>query len=210
MSSSSDDLILSAGADEAFAQGNLKAALDQYVELISGDPGNLFAWYRTALIAGKLSRRKEVGTALTLVAEAMSRTGRLHLTLATLRELEEYDAAACVERLREVSMLYGKGSLRLEGRYRQQPPPPPGGQGSEDPMGIELDDMDMMFDMAMDACVKAASQYRKDAPSPTAKVPAHPLFSELKPSDLRSLVNLLEIHNVQANQVMIHQGGEGA
>ena len=209
MSSSSDDLILSAGADEAYARGNLQEALDCYVELINDDAGHLFAWYRTALIAGKLSRRKEVGTALALVAEAMSRTGRLHLTLAALRELEEYDAAACVDRLREVSMLYGKGSRRLEGRYRPQPPPPPGGKGGGDTMGIEVDDIDMMFDLAMDACVKAAQKYRKDAPEPQAKVPAHPLFSELKPADLRSLVNLLEIHNVPAGEELITQGGEG-
>lgn len=106
-------------------------------------------------------------------------------------------------------MLYGKGSFRLEGRYRPQPPPPPGGKSGDEAMGIEVDDADMLFDMAMDACVKAASHYRKNAPDATAKVPAHPLFSELKPADLRSLVNLLEIHSVPAGKEMIRQGGEG-
>ncbi len=209
MSSSSDDLILSAGADEAFVRGNLQEALDCYVELINADPGHLWAWYRTALIAGKLNSRKAVGTALSLVADAMARTGRLHLTLATLRELEEYDAQACVDRLRDVSMMYGKGSLRLEGRYKPQPPPPPGGKGGEDSMGIEVDDAGMLFDMAMDACVKAANHFRKKALDARARVPAHPLFSELKPSDLRSLVNLLGIHNVAAGTEVIRQGGEG-
>lgn len=208
-SSSSDDLILSAAADEAFARGNLKEALDGYVELINDDPGHQFAWYRTALIAGRLRKRNEVGKALAMAAGALSRSGRLHLALAALRELEDFDAAACVERLREVSMLYGKGSMRLEGRFRPMPPPPPGGKGGEDAVGIELDDAEMLSDMALDACVKAAGHFRKETAGKKTRVPAHPLLSNLKPSDLRALVPLLEIHSVPAGHEVLKQGSEG-
>ncbi len=209
--SSIDDLILSASADEAFARGNLQEALDCYVELIQEDPGHLFAWYRAALIAGRFSRRKEIGTALALVADAFSRSGRLHLALAALRELEDFDAAACIQRLREVSMVYGKGSRRLEGRINPMPPPPPGGRADDDAMGIELDDAEMLCDMALDACVKAASHFRKQqAAGGMDKVPAHPLFSDLIPADLRSLVPLLKIHSLAEGTTVIKQGGEGA
>lgn len=204
-----DDLRLTESGDEAFARGRHKEALDSYLEVLSGDPGNLFAWYRTALIAGKLGRAKEAGQALALAVEALSQSGQLLLCLAAVRELKVYSEDEYSRKLRQIAMMYGAGSPRL-GPERVQPPPPPRGDQGDFTMGIEVDDEQMLGDLALDACVRAAEQYRRHSSgAPNAKVPYHPLFSDLKPADLRLLVPLMGLRALPAGQVIIEQGSEG-
>jgi cAMP-dependent protein kinase regulator len=197
-------------ADTAFAEGRPQDALRHYVALLNTDPDDLFALYRTALLLGRLGDPDTALEALDLAAQRIAESGQLLLALAAVQEIEQLKQGAGQERLQAVAALHGKGSEHVDRRRRSLPPPLPERSKASYDGGLDLDDPRLLKEAASDACAAAREHLAGGGLEADASLPFHPLFSDLEPDDLASIVPLMKLRVLPAGEVVIEQGAEGA
>jgi CRP-like cAMP-binding protein len=208
MTAAIDDLSLTEQADEAFARGDFEEAFARYLTHLQQQPDNLYAWYLTAYLASQRGEQQAARGALNQVATALAESGQLLLALAACRNLARLDAAAAAAKVDEVARMYGAGSPMLERRRSTLPPPMP------ERVHVDLPDPDpgrgveQLMPGALQALAATAMLWAERSKGPV-KVPFHPLFSELEPADLASLVPLLTLRMMPGGAVVIEQGDEG-
>lgn len=211
MNTQLDDLSLTEAADEAFSRGQLPEALAGYTHHLEQDPTNLYCWYITAFLLGRVGEREASQRSLARAATALAESGRLLLALAACRNLAEINALAGKAKVKEIAALYGSGSERLEPKRRTLPPPLPervniDDDEDEEPLSTDIGELRQK---GLAACKEAASQWQARDRGQKSKVPYHPLFSELSPADFAALVPVLELRMFPASKVVIEQGEEG-
>lgn len=204
-----DDVTLLERADDAFAEGRPEEALRLYVPLLESDPENdLYVWYRTALLLGRLGDHQEALRSLDLVAARLAESGQLLLALAAVKEMEGLAPGSSAERLGAIASLYGSGSPHLDARQRRAPPPLPA-QIDVVP-GVDLTEPRILRDMAQQACIMAVQHWADREMDTTAKVPFHPLLSDLSPEDLAAItLEAMQLKVLPASEVVIEQDTEG-
>lgn len=212
MNSTIDDLSWTDSADAAYMGGDLQGALAMYIHLLNKNPSNLFVWFATASIMGRLGDAGAARGALLQVSGALAESGYLLLALVAARQLAEHDDGAFKVLLGDISAMYGAGSPRLARRRHSVPPPLPERLHME-----EMDDLDdagqtdeaRLLMLAREACQEASELWDARPEPGKGKVPFHPLFSDLRPLDLAALVPLLELRMLPGGYRVIQQGDEG-
>jgi cAMP-dependent protein kinase regulator len=204
-----DDVTLLERADEAFAEGRPDEALQLYVPLLESDPENdLYVWYRTALLLGRLGDHQEALRSLDLVAARLAESGQLLLALAAVKEMESLASGSAAERLGAVASLYGSGSPHIDAGQRRAPPPPPA--RIDVVPGGDLTDPRILREMAQQACITAVQHWSDRPMERSAKVPYHPLLSDLSPEDLATItLEAMQLKVLPASEVVIEQDTEG-
>jgi CRP-like cAMP-binding protein len=197
-------------ADMAFAEGRPQDALRHYMALLNADPGDLFALYRTSLLLGRIGDPDTALETLDLAALRIAESGQLLLALAAVQEIEQLKKGAGQERLRAVAALHGKGSKHVDPRRRSLPPPLPDRSRPSYDGGLDLDDPRLLKEAARDACAAAREHLVSTEFAADARLPFHPLFSDLAPDDLVSVVPLMKLRVLSAGEVVIEQGAEGS
>jgi cAMP-dependent protein kinase regulator len=189
---------------EAWASGDLTAALRAAIAVLEAHPTDPLALFMSAYLGGKLGAPAGFRDGLRAAAERAIDIGNLPLAIAICgfaRELgvdaaELYDAAATA---------YALGSSRIK---RQAPPALPTAGPRVKALPSSLDKA--ALDARAAKAVRASAEHLLTLPSGEAPLPAAPLFSSLDRDALRTFVEIFEPKLVGSGKTVVEEGGTGA
>ena len=189
---------------EAWASGDIPAALRVAVAVLEGNQTDALALFLSAYLGAKLGEPKAFGDGLRAAAERAIDVGNLPLAIAIsgfARELGVdaaplYDAAATA---------YARGSNRIK---RQAPPALPTAGPRVKALPSSLDKAALGARAAK--AVRAAAEHLLTLPSGEAPLPAAPLFSSLDQDALRTLIEIFEPKLLASGQRFVEEGAVGA
>ena len=160
MSDAIEDVVLPDQADAAFAAGDTSSAAVMYVTLLEAEPGDLFLYYRAALLLGRLGDGEGAARHLEIVSGRLAEEGQPLMALVAAKELGRYAEDRAGRLNRTICDLYGRGSDRLDARRRSLPPPLPERTGAPVESAVQgATDPRVLREMALDACEKAAEHW---------------------------------------------------
>ena len=172
--------------------------------MLEKNPADLTAWRTAALATFEIGDKKTALKNLSSIVLALSEDRNPIWAIACSKEIESYggDISSLITQL---SLLYGKGSTRIEESDLAPPPLPK--DVDVRPWGDEVI-CDHVLSMATDAMAMAwgASLILTKKEQ---KLPYIPLLSALEPEDFQDLVASLARLPVQEDEVIIKQGVTG-
>src|SRR5207244_2324751 len=130
--------------------------------------------------------------------------GQLPMAIVVCKELALIDHPSASKLVDELAAAYGKGSPRVDLRFRRKPPPPP--QVAGDELGAPGSDTGSDTETARSSLRTAAAKLAKLTDT---QLPAYPLFHSLKPGPFRRLVAATRVRDVPAKATVIEVGGPG-
>jgi cAMP-dependent protein kinase regulator len=188
---------------EAWAAGDLAAALRTAVAVLETHQTDPLALFLSAYLGGKLAEPAPFFDGLRAAAERAIDIGNLPLAIAICGFARELgvDAAALYD---AAATAYALGSSRIK---RQAPPALPTAGPRLKALPSSLDKAALAARAAK--AVRAASEHLLTLPSGEAPLPAAPLFSSLDKDALRTFVEIFEPKLLGSGKTVVEEGGVG-
>ena len=189
---------------EAWAAGDLAAALRGTLPLLEAQPDGALALLSSAYLAAKLGGTGPFADGLRAAAERAIDLGSLPLAIAggaLSRELG-FDASAIYDAAAEA---YARGSSRIKPKA---PPALPTSPRDAKPIPSKLSDKELI-ERATKA-VKSSTEQLLTHPGAGGPVPAAPLFSSLDKAALRDLVEIFETKLFATGKNVMDEGAIGS
>ncbi len=211
MSKRAEHLHLTMRADEAYIAQRKPEAMERFLGQLAEEPGDLYCWYITSVLLGRMGDRDSARENLSAVSVALARAGYPLLGLAACRDLARFDSQQSRAQVEAIARMYGAGSTQLRPRRRSLPPPMLDADDGPDAEPLEVSaDNAALLQRAREACqVASAAWQERRAHLDEEKLPFQPLLSDLEPDDFTAAAGLLELRLFPAGETIIEQGTVG-
>jgi CRP-like cAMP-binding protein len=184
--------------------GRPEEALRVALAFLSENATDHYAWYCAASLCIELGGAKVGFAGLNSVGEELAESGNLPMALACIREIDDAGGDSS-ELTGLVSIVYGKGSIRLKDRL--MPPPPLPGPIDEEKLGnfrLEKSFLVQEADRLMSSASESARLAREMGSHPD--VPYFAMFGALEPAGFMRLVSVFTVSRFSRGDVLMEQG----
>lgn len=180
-------------------------ALRAAIGHLSSAPGELGAWFDTAIALGDAGREEAAKDALARLGTSASSIGQVALAVACARRLDAIgDPGAARTLVDAISALHCRGAAEPTRGPRARPPaPPPAERGASAALLPPDADLDSLVAAAKDAIAVAERAARGRVP---AKLPSTPLVRGLETADFRRMVGVAKLIHRTPGTVIIEVG----
>ncbi len=195
--------------DEAYGKrlsGDITGALRIATALLEANPGHLGAAILTCATLVDQDRSFVAGEVARGLVSALVNRGDLPMAVVAAR-IAQAAGEDGAEALAEIAHAFGRGSERLADVAPRPPALPPSVSDGGALAGLGGD---ALIDRAEKGIAGTLSWLADDPIGTATKLPRLPLFSDLKPEALTSLLEALEVREAAASERIIEEGAEGS